>query len=449
MEKHYIKNLIISIYKTLVYILLYLVFVFVFGRINYALFSLTRTLVITTSAFFLVVVMMMPVYGNFRIGYEKSKPVFLSTMITIFITNTLAFITLTIMGIKEFPINEIFIPGILSLFSVYLIQAIVIWVMAYLGNALYFTLYSPANTIIIDNNKTLFNKISNYVISHDKQYNLLKTYHNPKFENIDFKGVNHVFLLNYDTSFEKEIAEYCYYNDIKLTYNANTFNLLIAKRNSYVIDDALMIDIFPMQLTLYQTIIKRLIDIVGSLLILIATIPIFIIVSIAIKIDDGGPTYYKQNRLTKDGKIFKIIKFRSMKLDSGDVPVTKNDSRITKVGTTLRKFRIDELPQMYNILRGDMSLVGPRPESVAHSKVIKEIVPEFDQRLKVKGGLTGYAQIFGKYNTTPKMKLRLDLKYIESFSILDDIKLLLQTLIVFVKSGDSTEAFDENGDKLV
>ncbi len=238
------------------------------------------------------------------------------------------------------------------------------------------------------------------------------------------------------------MVEYCYYNDIHLTYNADTYNILIAKSNAIVIDDALMVEIYPVKVSPFQQFVKRIIDIVGALIILLLTSPIFIITAILIKLDDNGPIFYHQDRLTKDGKIFKITKFRSMQINSGNMPATKNDTRITPIGEKIRKFRIDELPQMFNILKGDMSLVGPRPESVAHAEIIKQTVPEFDLRLKVKAGLTGYAQIFGKYNTSPKMKLRLDIKYIESFSILDDIKLLLQTLMVFIRP-DSTEAFDE------
>lgn len=443
MSNQYSKNIIISLFKTITFVIFYLVFILIFGKINYALLSLTRTFVITSLAFFLSIAMMILVYGNFEIGLEKSKPVFLSTMITILISDTLALIAMLIMGVNEFPPSKIIWPAILALLITYFIQAILIWILAHIGNSLYFSLFDPEKTIIINKEDILFQKIKNYVISHDKQYKIEKIYKDPKFQDIDFTDIEHVFLLNYDPLFEKKVAEYCYYNDIKLVYNANTYNILISKKNAIVIDDVLMIEIFPMVMSFFQAFTKRLIDIVGALVILIISSPIFLIVAIAIKLDDGGPVFYRQDRITKNGKIFKITKFRSMKVNSGDQPVSINDDRVTKVGNTLRKFRIDELPQMVNILKGDMSLVGPRPESVSHSKTIKKTVPEFDQRLKVKAGLTGYAQIFGKYNTSPKMKLRLDIKYIESFSILDDIKLLLQTLMVFVKP-DSTEAFDQN-----
>lgn len=183
-------------------------------------------------------------------------------------------------------------------------------------------------------------------------------------------------------------------------------------------------------------------DILGAIILLILSIPIYIVIGIAIKIEDKGPILYSQTRLTKDAKEFKIYKFRSMVVDAGNQSAEIDDDRITKVGHVIRKLRIDELPQAINILKGDISLVGPRPESITNIEKYRKELPDFDLRLQVKGGLTGYAQIFGKYNTTPQMKLLLDLKYIEDFSIFEDIKLLLQTLMVFVRP-DSTEGFDQ------
>lgn len=196
---------------------------------------------------------------------------------------------------------------------------------------------------------------------------------------------------------------------------------------------------------------KRLFDIVMSLIMLVITSPFMLVSAIAIKLEDGGPVFYKQARCTKDGQVFDIIKFRSMVVDAekdGFVPCTTGDSRITKVGNILRRIRFDELPQLINIFKGDMSFVGPRPERVEHVEMYTKELPEFTYRMRVKGGLTGYAQIFGKYNTTAYDKLRLDLMYIENQSFLLDLKLILLTLkIIFVP--ESTEGFtEENSEKL-
>lgn len=190
---------------------------------------------------------------------------------------------------------------------------------------------------------------------------------------------------------------------------------------------------------------KRAFDLVFSLILLVIASPIMLITAIAIKLEDGGPVFYKQARCTKDAKVFDILKFRSMIVDAekdGFIPCVSDDKRITKVGKFIRRTRIDELPQIINILIGDMSFVGPRPERVEHVQKYTEELPQFAYRMRVKGGLTGYAQIYGKYNTSAYDKLRLDLMYIEKQSFLLDLKILMLTLKVVFKS-ESTEGFTE------
>lgn len=192
-----------------------------------------------------------------------------------------------------------------------------------------------------------------------------------------------------------------------------------------------------------EGIIKRVFDITFSLLFLIISFPIVLVVIVLIKLEDHGPIFYKQLRVTKGGKIFNMIKFRSMIVNAekdGVAPCANFDPRITKVGKWMRATRLDELPQLINILLGDMSFVGPRPERVEHVKKYTEDLPEFSYRLRVKGGLTGYAQVYGKYNTTPYDKLRLDLIYIENQSILLDFKIIALT-IKTIFSKESTEGF--------
>lgn len=187
-------------------------------------------------------------------------------------------------------------------------------------------------------------------------------------------------------------------------------------------------------------------DVVICLVAMVVAAPIMLVVAIAIKLEDGGPVFYKQGRVTRDNKVFDILKFRSMIVDAEkggiSIPATDHDPRITKVGRVIRATRIDELPQIINILKGDMSIVGPRPERVEHVEKYTQEIPEFGYRLKVKGGLTGYAQIYGKYNTSAYDKLRLDLMYIENYSLALDIKLILMTLQIMLKK-ESTEGFDQ------
>ena len=187
-------------------------------------------------------------------------------------------------------------------------------------------------------------------------------------------------------------------------------------------------------------------DIVISLAGIILSSPIILITAIAIKIYDGGSVFFRQSRCTIDNKVYQIIKFRSMITDAEKDGVarlaTENDDRITPIGHFIRKTRIDEIPQFFNVLKGDMSIVGPRPERPEIITEYCEQFPEFMYRTKVKAGLTGYAQVFGKYNTTSYDKLKWDLMYIEKFSIWLDLKLIIMTIkIVFMK--ESTEGLEE------
>jgi len=198
-----------------------------------------------------------------------------------------------------------------------------------------------------------------------------------------------------------------------------------------------------------QQLVKRFFDIVLSALALVVLSPLLLITAILIKHEDGGPVFFRQERVTKNGKRFMILKFRSMIVDAekdGRARLAKeNDDRITKVGKVIRATRIDELPQLINILKGEMSIVGPRPERWEIIQEYHTEIPEFDFRLKVKGGLTGYAQVYGKYNTTALDKLKLDLMYVTNYSFLLDVQIIFETVkIIFQK--ESTEGISEERD---
>lgn len=188
---------------------------------------------------------------------------------------------------------------------------------------------------------------------------------------------------------------------------------------------------------------KRLLDIAVSLLMLLIFSPLMLLVAVCIKLEDGGPVFYRQRRVTLNGREFDMLKFRSMIVDAekqGYMPAVQRDSRITKIGRIIRAVRIDETPQLLNILKGDMSIVGPRPERIEHVKKYTSKLPEFSYRLRVRGGLTGYAQIYGKYNTSAEDKLKMDLMYIERQSLLLDLQLILLTVkVIFMR--ESTEGF--------
>lgn len=203
-------------------------------------------------------------------------------------------------------------------------------------------------------------------------------------------------------------------------------------------------------LSMEQRIFKRLLDLSVSALVLLVASPFMLITALAIKLEDGGHVFYKQPRVTSNNKVFSVLKFRSMREGVGNIhrSASKDDDRITRVGRVIRKFRIDELPQLINILRGEMSLVGPRPEMVENVQKYTSQLPEFAYRHRVKAGLTGLAQIYGKYNTSPKDKLAMDLMYIERYSFWLDLKLILQTAMVLLSAEESTEEFVQEDPQL-
>ena len=193
-----------------------------------------------------------------------------------------------------------------------------------------------------------------------------------------------------------------------------------------------------------QMAIKRLADILISAIALIVLSPVLAIVALLIKLYDGGPVLFRQDRYTRNNEIFTLVKFRSMIVDAekdGAQFTVPGDKRITPIGKFIRATRIDELPQLINVLKGDMSIVGPRAERLENADAYTEMMPEFRYRTKVKAGLTGYAQVYGKYNTSFEDKVRMDLYYIENYSLFMDFKLLLYTIkVIFMK--ESTEGFE-------
>ena len=243
------------------------------------------------------------------------------------------------------------------------------------------------------------------------------------------------------------IIKYCFGQNIR-TYSVPKISdiLLRSSVELNLFDSPLLLSRNNQGLQIEQEIMKRIIDIVGSLIGIVITIPIFLIVGICIKMTDGGPVIYQQTRLTKNGKKFQIYKFRTMvqnaEADGKARLASEGDPRILPIGRILRATRLDELPQIYNILKGDMSIVGPRPERPELAAELEKEIPEFSFRLQVKAGLTGYAQVYGKYNTTPYDKLKLDLTYIRNYSVLEDLKLIIMTPKIMLMK-ESTEGVKE------
>ena len=255
-----------------------------------------------------------------------------------------------------------------------------------------------------------------------------------------------VILNDVPAQIRNDILKFCYQHSVRIYLAPKLTDIMVRGAKENALFDTPLLQVRGNGLTLSQRIVKRAMDIILCMIAMVPAAPVMLIIALAIKLEDRGPVFYRQKRLTLNGREFDILKFRSMIVDAekqaGAVLAADNDPRITKVGKLIRATRLDELPQILNILKGDMSIVGPRPERKCFAEEYAKEIPEFTYRTKVKGGLTGYAQVYGKYNTSAYDKLRLDLMYIENYSLLLDIKLIILTLrIIFRK--DSTEGIDK------
>lgn len=267
------------------------------------------------------------------------------------------------------------------------------------------------------------------------------------FEKIEQRAKEAQAVILYDIHAEarNKLLKICFENDIRAYATPKISDVLVRGAECIHLFDTPLLLYRNNGMTIEQRFVKRLMDIVVSFIMLVLASPFMLISALAIKICDGGPVFFRQERATLNGKVFKIHKFRTMIVDAEKdgtpKPAEDNDPRVTPVGKFLRASRLDELPQLFDILAGNMSLVGPRPERIEHVEAYTKEIPEFQYRLKVRGGLTGYAQLYGKYNTSPYDKLQLDLMYIQNYSLLLDIKLMLMTVkIMFIK--ESTDGFD-------
>lgn len=428
------------IIKLMLYVTLMLVFMLVMSVNNPTLLILCRTSGITMSTFAIVGLLFVTIYGKYDVGRRKSKPIIYSMFLAVGFTDVITYLQLMVMNtiteVSEFKLGSL---GWLCLTVV--IQLMIIILFTYGGNALFFKIHAPEKCHIITSSQESLNQILRGILRYPKQYNIVAI-HDYRDKDLISKlnDAETVFLYDVPTKRRSEVVRYCYKKRKNIYLNPEIEDIVEMSSEYYMLDDISMVNYNIRGLTMEQRIIKRCMDIGLSLLMIIATSPIWIVSAIAIKLYDGGSIFFKQDRATIHGNVFQVYKFRTMKMNVENRSVTDNDDRITKPGHILRKIRMDELPQLLNILNGDMSFVGPRPEMLENVTSYTEEFPEFRYRLRVKAGLTGYAQIAGKYNTTPKDKLMMDLMYIENYSVFRDIQLLFQTAIVFLKS-DSTEAF--------
>ncbi len=388
----------------------------------------------------LLVVMLFANLDCFKFGQLKAIDIMLGQAIALFAVNFVTYFQLCLIA------NGMVTP--LPMVSIFVADMFVAVVLTVIYSALYHKLYAPHEMILVfgtDNAVGLKIKMD----SRKDKYNISKLISvDEGYEKICQEIVKYdaVILNDIPPQIRNDLLKFCYHKDIRVYVVPKVSDILMRGGKNVNLFDTPLIIIRKNAITFAEKLIKRLMDIVLSAIALLIFLPIMLIIAVAIKIEDGGPIFYKQKRVTLNNKKFDILKFRSMIVDAEkegkSIPATDHDPRITKVGRVIRATRVDELPQILNILKGDMSVVGPRPERVEHVEEYTEEIPEFSYRLKVKGGLTGYAQIYGKYSTSAYDKLRLDLMYIENYSLLLDIKLIILTVKIMF-SRESTEGFDK------
>lgn len=332
-----------------------------------------------------------------------------------------------------FPRTIIFLSLIISTLVLSIWRVIIL--------ELYFKNSGTSRVMIIGVKNQCREAVQNFKSSETRQYRVVSVAVDNYFENIkgNIDEIEVFYFLDFNSLEEqKEILSYLTYHQKRIFLPSNFENILRVNNRIMNIDDESLIAVSKFEISPENDTIKRLIDIVLSLSMIIITSPIMLIAALAIKLTSKGPIFYKQVRVTKGHKEFEIYKFRSMRIDaedlSGPVLAQAEDPRVTKIGKYLRSLRIDELPQLFNVLKGDMSLIGPRPERPFFVDEFNEKNPYYYLRHTVRAGITGYAQVYGKYSTDFNSKLRFDLLYIKNYTLILDIQILFQTIkILFDK----------------
>lgn len=440
-------NSILFFMEALLYLGCYFIFFFLLGFDNKQLWVLSRTSVVITFTWVILIVLLTIIYGSYDVGRRKVKPIATSLILSHLMTDFAAYLLLNIMNRND-DNNKTFKIEFIGIFVAILLLHL-LWILLWtnLGNAFYFSIKEPHSTLLVLSDLQDEKRLRRIIGRFAKKYRVDKAVHY-KDENILKKidAVEAVFLYDLPVGDRTELVNTCYLRRKDIHFNPEVSDIILYTARQSMFDDMTFLSSEERGMTFEQRVAKRLMDIIISVIALAVSSPIYIIAAIMIKAGDGGPVFFRQERATLNGKTFSIYKFRTMRVDAGNRSVTAGDDRITPVGKFLRKYRLDELPQFINILKGEMSVVGPRPEMLENVRKYTDEMPEFKYRLRMKAGLTGLAQIVGKYNTTSKDKLVLDLLYIESYSFLKDIQLLFQTVLVLLKAEDSTEAFEEEED---
>lgn len=381
------------------------------------------------------------VYDGFEVSTSRISDLVLGQMLAVLVSDALMFIVEWVM-LGSFPNVWPMLPVIAA-------QGAVIVIWSFVVHKWYFETHPPLQALLV------YCSGRSGIDSLQKEYSFQKRFVTSKIISIkelmaeDYSSLNEaksVFFETHGGEGQYELMKRCTLlgKTVFVLPEAGEYILHSAKSIHMMHRSLLRIRVYNPSLS--YTVIKRAMDIVFSAAALIVLSPLMVITAIAIKVCDGGPVFYRQNRLTQGGRVFSILKFRSMRVDAEKDGVARlageNDDRITPVGHFIRAVRFDELPQLLNILKGDMSIVGPRPERPELTEEYAAAFPDFKLRLNVKAGLTGYAQVHGKYNTPPKEKLIMDMAYIENPSILNDLEIMFATVKILLTK-EATEGVEE------
>ncbi len=392
-----------------------------------------------------VLYMFAKMYGGMRLGYLKNAEIVFSQIFATLIADIFIYGELSLMAF------QLFVPKVFI--WMFLEQSAVLIVYTNLANKVYQSIFPPRRILLIHGRHPVEGICEKFEGRRDKYIIVEKFQDDGNTEEVcrrirescEEGKCSAVALWDLPVEERNILLKYCYAQSIRVYMMPKIADVILLGAEELHVFDSPMLLTREYSLTMEQRFLKRLIDIVCSAVLILLTSPIMLVTAILIKLCDGGPVLYKQVRCTKNQREFQILKFRSMRPDAEKDGVArlakKHDDRITPVGKVIRKCRIDELPQLFNILKGDMSFIGPRPERPEIIAQYLEVMPEFAYRMKVKAGLAGFAQVYGKYNTTPYDKLKLDLAYIENYSVWLDVKLMLLTLKVLFWP-DSTEGVD-------
>lgn len=379
-------------------------------------------------------------YGALKLGYMRIYEAIYAQTLASICTNALMYIPIVLLT-KHFQ-------SIIPLFWMTIADFIVIIVWSVIAIKTFRALYPPRRVLLVFGERPI-SVFLDKINDRTDRFVIGEALHISEGEEAIRKKIKEyegVVICDIPSHIRNSILKYCYGKSIRVYATPKISDIIIRSAENLHFFDTPLILARNNGLTFEQLFIKRTVDLIVSFTALIILSPIMIISALAIKLYDKGPIFFFQDRCTKNGKVFSICKFRSMVVDAEregeSIPATEKDPRITPIGSVIRKYRIDELPQLFNIIKGDMSLVGPRPERIEHVRLYSDEIPEFGYRLKVKGGLTGLAQVYGKYNTSAYDKLKLDLMYIQNYSFLLDIEIIFKTVkILFIK--ESTEGFSQ------